>query len=81
MRSLSESRGFVWGWMRLLVGLLQMGLSAGAFISLIVVGLAPISLWFVIGATAATSVSLIVYRGRRQTLSNLLPLLRRRERE
>jgi hypothetical protein len=79
MRSLSESRGFVWGWMRLFIGLLQMGLSAGAFISLIVVGLAPISLWFLIGATAATGISLFIYRRCRQSFSNLSQSLRQSE--
>lgn len=61
--------------MRLIIGLLQMGLSAAAFISLIVVGFAPISLWFVLSATAATGISLFFYRRRRRSPSNPRSLL------
>jgi len=56
---------FLWGRLRLLLGLAQIalvGLSVGA---LITVGLKPITWIFVISATALTLTSRLIYKGRR----------------
>ena len=62
----SQSTVIVWGWLRIVIGLLQMGLSVAAFTLLIRYGFEPISIWCVGGATAATAVSLYLYRRRKR---------------
>jgi hypothetical protein len=54
----------VWGWLRLFLGFAQMGMVAAAVGSLIVVGVARITVVFVIMATTFTVMSRIIYRGR-----------------
>jgi hypothetical protein len=54
----------LWGWLRLFLGIAQIalvGLSVGALIS---VGVKPITWVFVIGATALTVISRLIYKGR-----------------
>jgi hypothetical protein len=54
----------LWGWLRLVLGFAQIalvGLSVGALIS---VGVKPITWIFVVGATALTLISRLIYRGR-----------------
>jgi len=65
----------VWGWLRLVLGFLQMGLVAAALGSLITAGLHWITWLFVVGATAATVTSRLIYHGRPD------PTLKRREHE
>jgi hypothetical protein len=52
----------VWGWLRLFLGWLQMSLAAAGLGALITVGIHPVTWFFVIGATAATVVSRLLYR-------------------
>lgn len=55
----------VWGWLRLILGTAQIGLSAAAVVALFAIGLEP-ETWVLIGAAmAATCLSRILYRGRR----------------
>jgi hypothetical protein len=54
----------LWGWLRLFLGFAQIslvGLSVGALFS---VGVKPITLIFVIAATALTVISRVIYKGR-----------------
>jgi hypothetical protein len=55
---------FVWGWLRLLLGYLQMSLAAMALGALIITGLHKITLYLAIAATAVTLLSKLLYHGR-----------------
>lgn len=63
--NVASGHKLVWGWLRLLLGLAQMCLAAAGFILLITVGVQPVTLLFLAGATAATIASRLLYRGRR----------------
>ena len=55
---------FVWGWLRLLLGFLQMGLVAACLGALFTVWLHPITYAFLISATLFAIISRLIYRGR-----------------
>jgi hypothetical protein len=57
-------RKLVWGWLRLLLGWLQMSLVAASVGALLTVGLHPITYVFVALATAAALTSRLLYHGR-----------------
>jgi hypothetical protein len=63
--NLDSERKLVWGWFRLLLGLAQMGLAAAGFVLLIMVGVQIVTVLFLLGATAATIASRLLYAGRR----------------
>jgi hypothetical protein len=70
MTPLTKER-ILWGWLRLFLGFAQIalvGLSVGALFS---VGVKPITWIFVIGATALTVVSRLIYKGRTGPKSSL----------
>lgn len=52
------------GWLRLFLGWLQMSLAAAGLGALVTIGLHPVTWFFVIGATAATIASHLLYRKR-----------------
>jgi hypothetical protein len=54
-----------WGWLRLALALVQMGLVVAALISYFRVGLDTTTLLLVISATIATLISRHLYEGRR----------------
>ncbi len=54
----------VWGWLRLLLGWTQMALAAAALVALFTVGFRPVTWALAAGATVATVISLLIYRGR-----------------
>ena len=54
----------VWGWLRLLLGWMQMSLAAAGLVALLTVGFHPVTWAFVVGATVATIVSRLLYHGR-----------------
>lgn len=56
---------FVWGRLRFLLGLAQIGLVGLSVGALVTVGLKPITWIFVISATALTITSRLIYRGQR----------------
>lgn len=60
-------RKLVWGWLRLFLGFAQMSLAAAALGALIAVGLRAVTLWFAIGATAATLLSRLLYHDRKNS--------------
>lgn len=53
----------VWGWLRLFLGVLQMFLASAAFAFVILIGFHPIALGLAAGATIATLISRVLYRG------------------
>jgi uncharacterized membrane protein len=53
-----------WGWLRLVLGIMQMVLAVAGIITLIVYGLHNITLIFFAGATAAMVISRLIYSGR-----------------
>ncbi|HYV04370.1 MAG TPA: hypothetical protein VFB82_07285 [Blastocatellia bacterium] len=55
----------VWGWLRLFLGFVQMSLVAASVGALIAFGLHSATLILVIGATATTLLSRLLYHGRR----------------
>lgn len=60
----------IWGWLRLLLAALQVGLSGAAVFALFAVGLEG-ETWILVGAAmAATCVSRILYGGRRDPRFN-----------
>lgn len=61
---MTSGHKLVWGCLRLLLGLAQMCLAAAGFILLITVGVQPVTLLFLAGATAATIASRLLYRER-----------------
>ena len=61
----SGQRQFLWGWGRLALGVVQMGLAAWAVVLLIADGLS-VRFWTLIAAsTLATATSRFLFRGRR----------------
>jgi hypothetical protein len=56
-------RKLIWGWLRLLLGWLQMSLVAVSIGALLTVGLHPITYVFVAVATAAAVASRLLYHG------------------
>lgn len=64
MISLPTKQQFVWGWLRLALGLLQTGLVTVAAISLYQFGLADETWVLVIAACAVTATSRCLYGGR-----------------
>lgn len=54
----------IWGWLRLFLGWLQMSLAAAGLGALFTFGLHPVTWFFVIGASAATIASRLLYRKR-----------------
>ena len=60
----ASNNRMVWGWARLVLGLLQIGLSIAAAIQLVQMGLEATTWFLIVGATAATCVSRLLYRGR-----------------
>lgn len=60
----ATKKRIVWAWGRLFLGFAQIalvGLSLGGLFS---VGLKPVTLIFVVGATALTLISRLIYKGR-----------------
>lgn len=53
-----------WGWVRLVLGVLQISCSAYAVFLIFQIGLQPIAWVFIFAAFAATGVSRLLYRGR-----------------
>jgi hypothetical protein len=65
MPGLSAKDLIVWGWLRLLLGATQVGLSAAAVLALFAVGL-EMETWVLVGAAMlATCASRILYGGNR----------------
>lgn len=56
---------FIWGWLRLFLGFVQMSLAAASVGALFAVGVRPVTLVFVICATATALNSRLLYHGRR----------------
>lgn len=56
---------FVWGWLRLILGIAQMSLVAMTFGVLITTGLSTIAVLLAGSATALTLASRLLYHGRR----------------
>jgi Kef-type K+ transport system membrane component KefB len=54
----------IWGWLRLLLAFLQMSFVAASVGALLAVGLRPVTFVFLGLATAATAISLLIYRRR-----------------
>lgn len=54
--TLSHDR-LIWGWVRLLLGMAQIILATMALMTLLTLGLAPLTWVFIGGATAATIIS------------------------
>ena len=65
MPILTSKEVFVWGWLRLLLGAAQLGLSAAAVFALFAIGLETETWVLVVGAMAATCASRILYGGKR----------------
>jgi hypothetical protein len=55
---------FVWGWLRLFLGFVQVSLSAASFALLLTIGLHPLTWVFFAVATGATITSRLLYHGR-----------------
>lgn len=64
MKVLLSHRIFYWGWVRLLLGTLQMACSTYAVFLIFQIGFQPVTWAFVLGAFAAGGVSRLLYRGR-----------------
>lgn len=61
----SAQRHFLWGWSRLALGVVQMGLAAWALILLIAEG-PSVRFWILVAAsTLATATSRFLFRGRK----------------
>ena len=54
----------IWGWLRLFLACAQMSLAAAGFALLLTIGLTWVTYAVVIGATAATVLSRLIYHGR-----------------
>lgn len=54
-----------WGWLRMLLGAIQMACAASAVFAIFRVGLEPITWALIFGAFASTAISRLLYRGRR----------------
>lgn len=60
-----ESRHkFIWGWLRLFLGWLQMSLAATGVLLLVAIGLRPLTLVVFAATVLATVTSLLLYRRR-----------------
>ena len=53
-----------WGWCLLFIGMIQLTFAAAGLVALLTVGIHSITLVFLIGATAATIISRLLYHGR-----------------
>ena len=53
---------FIWGWLRLFLGFVQMTLASFSIGALLVLGLHPLTIALVIGTTAVTFISRRLYR-------------------
>ena len=60
----STRHKIVWGWLRLFLGWLQMSSAVVGAVLLFTVGLHPLTWVCVLGATAATLTSRLLYHGR-----------------
>lgn len=58
-----KRHALVWGWLRLALGLAQIGLSVGAAVCFLTSGLTPLTWFFIITAMTATVASRTLYRG------------------
>jgi hypothetical protein len=56
---------FIWGWLRMALGIGQMSVALVSVITLIAVGFQPITYALVALATALTLLSRILYKGRK----------------
>lgn len=65
MPGLTSKEVVVWGWLRLLLGALQVGLSAAAVVALFAIGLETETWALIAAAMAATCVSRLLYGGSR----------------
>lgn len=64
----ATSEVWMWGWLRLILGLLQISFSAAGATALLTIGFRPLTWVFTAGATATTITSLLLYHGQRYSL-------------
>jgi len=55
----------IWGWMRLLIGFLQISLAGLTFGVLLTLGVTSLTVWLAVLATVIAVVSRLIYRGRK----------------
>lgn len=54
----------IWGWLRLFLGDAQVSLAATGVVTLLTIGLHPVTWAFAMAATTATLISRLLYHGR-----------------
>ena len=54
----------IWGWLRILLGVMQTSLAAAGIWMLLTIGSRPVTLIVVGGALTATIISRLIYKGR-----------------
>lgn len=60
-----KRHAFIWGWLRMALGIGQMSFAAVSIITLIAVGLRPLTYALAAVATCLAVISRILYRGRK----------------
>jgi hypothetical protein len=63
MGTLTKQEALIWGWLRVALGMLQIGLSTGAIVMLFELGPQPVTWSLLGGAIGAVAASRFLYRG------------------